>query len=120
MLVAFGYMNTVAKEVRDRLKKDGYFVTFINLRFASPIDFDTIESLVSKHRIIVTMEDNVYAGGIGQAIAAELKLRNSNINNICISLPDKFIEHGKREFLLKKYGLDVDGVYEKIINVMNK
>ena len=43
-------------------------------------------------------------------------IRNKyNIDSISVALPDKFIEHGKREFLLEKYGLDADSIYNKII-----
>ena len=97
------------------MKSEGYNATFVNLRFAAPIDFNTIRELIDNHTLLVTMEENVYNGGIGQAISAWLKENKMDIDNINISLPDKFIEHGKRDFLLKKYGLDEESIYNRII-----
>lgn len=115
LLLAFGSMNKVANSVWNRLKEEGYNATFVNLRFAAPIDFDTIRELIDNHTLLVTMEENVYNGGIGQAVSAWLKENKYNIDSISVALPDKFIEHGKREFLLEKYGLDADSIYNKII-----
>ena len=66
------------------------------------------------------MEENVYSGGIGQEILSWLKKEGSDIRTLNIALPDKFIEQGKREFLLEKYGLDAESIYDNIINVMKK
>ena len=115
LLLAFGSMNKVANSVWKKLKSEGYNATFVNLRFAAPIDFNTIRELIDNHTLLVTMEENVYNGGIGQAISAWLKENKMDIDNINISLPDKFIEHGKRDFLLKKYGLDEESIYNRII-----
>ena len=120
LLLAFGSMNKVAHTVWKKLKKDGYNVSFVNLRFASPIDYGTIKKLLDKHTLLVTMEENVYSGGIGQEILSWLKKEGSDIRTLNIALPDKFIEHGKREFLLEKYGLDAESIYDNIINVMKK
>ena len=115
LLLAFGSMNKTAYDVWNRLKENGYNATFVNLRFAAPLDFKTISDLIENHSIVVTMEENVYSGGIGQAISAWLKENKYDIDNLNISLPDKFIEHGKREFLLEKYGLDSESIYNKIV-----
>jgi 1-deoxy-D-xylulose-5-phosphate synthase len=120
MLVAFGSMNAVAEEVRNKLKVDGYGVTLVNLRFAAPIDMDVIDKLAHKHKTLVVLEENIYTGGIGQAIMAHMHEVKTNIQCISVALPDEFIKHGKREFLLKKYGLDAQSVYDRIKNVVDK
>lgn len=120
LLLAFGSMNKTAYYVWNKLKENGYNATFVNLRFAAPIDFKTIGDLIDNHSLLVTMEENVYSGGIGQAVSAWLKENKYDIDNINISLPDKFIEHGKREFLLEKYGLDEDSIYNKIVGRIYK
>ena len=120
MLLAFGSMNTVAYEVRDMLKKEGHSVTYVNLRFASNIDFNTIDTLAIKHKILVILEENVYTGGIGQEVMAHMQQNKTDIECISVALPDVFIEHGKREFLLKKYGLDKESVYNRIKEVLDK
>lgn len=115
LLLAFGSMNKVAHEVYMMLKENDYNATFVNLRFAAPIDYNTIEELIGEHKLVVTMEENVYSGGIGQAISAWMKENKYKVDSLNISLPDKFIEHGKRDFLLQKYGLDSESVYNKIV-----
>ena len=118
LLLAFGSMNAVAAEVREKLKADGHSVSLVNLRFASPIDFDTIDMLGVKHRILVVLEENVYTGGIGQAVMAHMQANRTNIDCMSVALPDEFIKHGKRDFLLSKYGLDSESVYKRIKNAL--
>jgi len=113
-LVAIGSMVSVAKEVYDKLKEKGLSVSLINLRFASPIDKDFIIDIANKHNMLVTMEENVYSGGIGQHISSILEEEKIDINNVNISIPDGFLEHGERGFLLYKLGLDSDSIYNTI------
>ncbi len=54
------------------------------------------------------------AGGFGSAVCELLSQRQAKASITCLGLPDSFVEHGETSLLLKKYGLDVDGVVERI------
>lgn len=116
LLLAVGTMVRIAEEVRILLKKKGFFVSFVNVRFIKPFDETLLLSLCKGHEVIVTLEENVALGGFGQMVDGLLnKNHMGDRKHINISLPDQFIEHGTTEELFDKYGLSALKVVEKII-----
>ena len=81
-----------------------------------PVDEEYLCSLEKNHRILVTMEDNVASGGMGEHIASILKERHSKLELLPISIPDSFVEHGSVEQLRAVLKLDADSVVEKILS----
>lgn len=63
-LLAFGSMVPTALEIAERLD-----ATAVNMRFIKPIDADLIAELAANHELLVTIEENVIAGGAGGAVA---------------------------------------------------
>jgi ABC-type sugar transport system ATPase subunit len=61
-----------------------------------------------------TVEENVIAGGFGSAVMERLQSLGINTPVIPIGLPDQFLPHGVQDFLRQRYGLDVQGIYEKL------
>ncbi|MFW5646807.1 MAG: transketolase C-terminal domain-containing protein, partial [Acetivibrio ethanolgignens] len=91
--------------------------TLINVRFVKPMDEELLLSLADRHRILVTMEENVKNGGFGEHVADFLLEQKRTENEfINVSLPDAFIEHGSVETLKKKFGLDADSIVERIMS----
>jgi 1-deoxy-D-xylulose-5-phosphate synthase len=82
----------------------------INMRFVKPLDEALLAELATTHRLLVTIEDNVIAGGAGSAVAEWLNRQGHNIPLLQLGLPDHFIEQGSREELLAECGLDKDGI----------
>ena len=112
-------MVSKACEVRKKLAVQGIHPTIVNMRFVKPFDEDLVRELAISHRLIVTMEDNVYTGGFSEQIQAFL-LRE-RIYHKCLSgcFPDQFIEHGTPEELYEKYGLDAASVSNRIVRKIN-
>lgn len=70
-ILALGDMFQLGEDVRKLyLKKTGNCLTLINPRFVSDIDTDTLEKLKKNHRLVITLEDGILAGGWGQRIAS--------------------------------------------------
>lgn len=116
-LLAVGSMVETAEKVRDKLRFMGVDPTLVNVRFVKPIDRELIAAMADRHRIIVTMEENVKRGGFGEQVADFLLEQDKTENEfINISLPDTFIEHGSVEILKKKFGLDADSIAERIMD----
>ncbi len=80
--------------------------TLVNLRFVKPLDEELLLRLASTHRAIVTVEENVVAGGAGSAIGELLAANRYALPLLHIGIPDQFIEHGSREDCLLAAGLD--------------
>ncbi|MGA7965218.1 MAG: 1-deoxy-D-xylulose-5-phosphate synthase [Gammaproteobacteria bacterium] len=108
-LLAFGAFVPVAAEVADALD-----ATLVNMRFIKPLDLDLISEMANTHEHLVTIEDNVVAGGAGSGVnevLAELGMSTSMLN---IGLPDEFCDHGSREEVLSDIGLDAAGIERRI------
>ncbi len=88
--------------------------TAINMRFVKPIDENLILELAKTHDVIVTVEENVIAGGAGSAVNEFLQAQKILMPVLNIGLPNQFVEQGTREELLNLCGLDTQGI---LINI---
>ncbi|SDM95945.1 1-deoxy-D-xylulose-5-phosphate synthase [Vreelandella arcis] len=108
-LLAFGSVNSAAAEVADRLD-----ATHINMRSIKPLDRDAILHAADEHELLVTLEENVVAGGAGSAVNELLHAEGVQVEVLNIGLPDAFVEHGTPAELLRDCGLDADGIERAI------
>jgi 1-deoxy-D-xylulose-5-phosphate synthase len=88
--------------------------TVANMRFVKPLDEQLILQLAETHDIIVTVEENVIAGGAGSAVNTLLHKHKVLRHTLNIGLPDAFVEQGTREELLSLCGLDKQGIVKQI------
>ena len=100
-LLAFGPMLESALSIGERLD-----ATVVNMRFVKPLDEALVIELATRHRALVTLEENAVAGGAGSAIAEVLCAEGLTPSLLQIGIPDRFIEHGSRESCLAAAGLD--------------
>jgi 1-deoxy-D-xylulose-5-phosphate synthase len=85
-----------------------------DMRFVKPLDTALIEELSATHRLLVTVEENVVAGGAGAAVAEFLSERGIVMPLLQLGLPDRFLEHGKPQDMLRDAGLDAAGIEASI------
>lgn len=110
-IFALGSMVGPALEASERLDKDRIKAEVINARFVKPLDEDLLEDVLSRIKKVVTIEEGVASGGFGSSIAEFIEREKiKNVTLEMIGLPDEFVEHGKREELLKKYNLSAEGI----------
>jgi len=102
---ALGSMVTTAYAAAQTLAEQGIESDVINLRFANPLDYETIFALGARSGRVITVEENVRRGGIGEAIAAR---RPDGIQVEIVSLPDAFVTHGPVPRLKQDHNLTVD------------
>ena len=108
-LLAFGAMVSVAEEAAEALN-----ASVVNMRFVKPIDEAMILDMADKHQLLVTIEDNVIAGGAGSAVNEVLLDHDIQMAVINLGLPDQFVEHGEREQILSLCGLDANGIIKAV------
>lgn len=114
-LLAVGNMVEVAYEAYQCLLEEGYSVSLINARFVKPLDEEMLIKAASGHHTILTLEEHVYQGGYGQAVAAyymrkgitEVKVKN-------LAIEDSFVEHGTVPELRAMLGIDAKHVIELV------
>lgn len=109
-LLAFGAIVPAAEQVAAELG-----LTVVNMRFVKPLDRALILELSKTHAGLVTLEDNVVAGGAGSGVAELLAAEGSNLPILHLGLPDAFQHHASREDLLAEAGLDVAGIRAAVL-----
>ncbi len=115
-ILALGSMVYPCLDAAARLEVLGIHATVINARFMKPLDEELISCLAAEKQFLVTAEEGTEAGGFGQHVAALLHDRRIPTSILRVAVPDRIIPHGAPNLLHAKYGLDVDGIVEKIRN----
>lgn len=113
-LFAVGSMVRTAEQVREKLKAEGLQVSLINARFVKPIDEEAVREACREHLLIVTLEENVSAGGYGEKVLKLISDENMAVEYLQVALPDAYIEHGNVEKLKSEIGMDADSICQSI------
>jgi len=104
-LLAFGSTVAAAEQVGRELG-----LSVVNMRFVKPLDRELVLAMASQHEALVTIEDNVVAGGAGSAVAELLNAEDVLRPILHLGLPDAFQHHASREDLLAEAGIDAAGI----------
>ncbi|MDP2661609.1 MAG: 1-deoxy-D-xylulose-5-phosphate synthase [Dehalococcoidia bacterium] len=118
-ILAVGAPVNEAMLAAEQLSSKGIKCAVANARFIKPLDRELIVDLARRTGAIITVEENVLAGGFGSAVV-EL-LANERLNGIqvdCLGIPDVFVEHGSPRQLRAKYGLDASGIVERALQLI--
>jgi 1-deoxy-D-xylulose-5-phosphate synthase len=120
-ILAVGNMVDMAEKARDILLKDGIDVEIVNPRFIKPLDTELLLDVFSRHKKVITVEDNVIIGGFGSAILEFLNMHKiSDVEVILHGLPDRFIDHGTPDELYRDLKLDGAGIASIVKDLLVK
>jgi 1-deoxy-D-xylulose-5-phosphate synthase len=108
-LLAFGTLVHTAHEFAEIVD-----ASVADMRFVKPLDEALVLELAASHDLLVTLEENVIAGGAGTAVSELLARHGQDIPVLHLGLPDHPLEHGTREQCLQDAGLDVPGIFDAI------
>ena len=123
-LVILSY-GTIFKECEgavEALNKDKIYPTFIDARFAKPLDTEIISKYIKSHKFIITVEEGVIGGFAAQVSAYLQSNKDYYINNIKyknITLPDRFIDQDTQANQIGLSGLDSEMIYRAAKDLMN-
>lgn len=109
-LLAFGSMLVPALEAGE-----AFGASVVNMRFVKPLDEEVVEQMARTHELLITLEENVIAGGAGSAVNEYLMTAGITTRVVNLGLPDHFIEHGDHRSQLASCGLDVAGIRRTIL-----
>jgi 1-deoxy-D-xylulose-5-phosphate synthase len=104
-ILAFGSMLEPALAVGEDLD-----ATVVNMRFVKPIDEAAILRLAGEHDLLVTVEENVVQGGAGSAVNEVLAANGAAQLAFNHGIPDRLIQHGERDDMLRDAGLTHEGL----------
>jgi 1-deoxy-D-xylulose-5-phosphate synthase len=112
-IVSIGGMATQALEAAKTLQDHGYAVEVIDPVQVLPVASGLVDYLANRE-LVVTIEDGLVDGGIGEAIGSALRAAKANTRVTSLGIPKKFLDHASRKSILNKLQLDAQGIAETI------
>ncbi|HFF2829674.1 TPA: 1-deoxy-D-xylulose-5-phosphate synthase [Stenotrophomonas maltophilia] len=109
-LLAFGSTVAAAEQVGRELG-----LSVVNMRFIKPLDRELVLAVAAQHEGLVTIEDNVVAGGAGSGVGELLNAEGVLRPILHLGLPDSYQHHASREDLLAEAGIDAAGIRAAIL-----
>jgi 1-deoxy-D-xylulose-5-phosphate synthase len=115
-LIAYGSMVYPSVRAADALRGDGIDATVVNARFVKPLDREAILRLAREFSLIVTIEEAYLAGGFGSAVLELLEAEGmqDKVKVVRMGIADEIVTHGDPKRLLGHYGLDAEGIRERV------
>ena len=113
LLVAVGSFAKMGLEVAERLAGHGFGVTVVDPRWVRPVPAE-LAGLAREHRLVVTLEDGVRAGGVGDAVASSLRDAGVDVPLRDFGVPAGFHPHGSRAEILTALGLTAQDVAREV------
>ncbi|WP_164085961.1 1-deoxy-D-xylulose-5-phosphate synthase [Stenotrophomonas maltophilia] len=109
-LLAFGSTVPAAEQVGRELG-----LSVVNMRFIKPLDRELVLAMAAGHEGLVTIEDNVVAGGAGSGVGELLNAEGVLRPILHLGLPDSYQHHASREDLLAEAGIDAAGIRAAVL-----
>ena len=119
-LLCVGNMFETGANVYENLHAMGYHCSLVNARFVKPIDEELLTELSTKHKLIVTIEENVRAGGYGEKVQEFISDHRLPLHTLTIAIPDEYVEHGNVNVLRKEVEMDTDAITERIVGAFTQ
>jgi 1-deoxy-D-xylulose-5-phosphate synthase len=114
LIVAVGPQAELALDVATRIAAQGVGVTVVDPRWVLPVDA-ALPALAAAHAQVVVIEDGVAVGGVGTAIARELRARDIAVPVRQVALPQEFIAQGERSAVLTSCGLSAQEIARTVV-----
>lgn len=118
-ILTIGHLgNTAAKAIENIEENNNISIAHYDLRFAKPLDEELLHEVGKKFSKIITIEDGVLRGGVGEAVTSFLSEKGYNSKVTKLGISDEFIEHGTLEQLHAICGYDVAGIEQTIKEII--
>ena len=124
-LLGYGYGVQVGLRAAEILREQGLEPTVADARFAKPLDESLIRKLAAEHDLLVTIEENVLAGGFGSGVLelvedAFADDEGHRARVMRIGLPDRYVTHGKPALLREEVGFTGEGVAARVLGAIRE
>ncbi len=118
-IFATGHLVWPAIKAAERLENEGISVDLINIHTIKPLDETVVLNSAKKTGAVVTCEEHNRLGGLGESIAGFLAANHPTPQSF-VAVNDQFGESGTGDELMQKYGLDAEGIYKAVKEVLAK
>jgi 1-deoxy-D-xylulose-5-phosphate synthase len=113
LLLSVGALAPMCLETADLLRQQGISATVVDPRWVKPVDPE-LPALAARHRLVVTVEDNSRAGGVGSAVAQALRDADVEVPLRDFGIPTQFLDHGSRKDVLASIGLTAPDIARQV------
>ena len=113
-VVTVGTMAGYAAQAVARAAEEGIDAAHYDMRFAKPLDMELLREIGSRYSRVITVEDGILRGGVGETVAALLAREFRGVDVCTLGIDDIFVEHGKPAELHSACGYDAEGILRAI------
>ncbi|MDH7462200.1 1-deoxy-D-xylulose-5-phosphate synthase [Chitinophagaceae bacterium 26-R-25] len=117
-ILSLGHPGNFAASAIRNLKADGLNPAHYDMRFAKPLDEETLHEVFAKYAKIITVEDGTVVGGFGSAILEFMAQHNYNAEVKIMGIPDRIVEHGTPKQLYNECHYDADAIADVVREMM--
>ena len=114
-ILAIGNRVAPSLKAAELLRDKGIDAGVINMRFIKPLDTGLIDEALKRAHHLVTVEDNMLAGGFGSAVAEYLEDTQQKAHLLRLGIKDEFVPHGKSALLYEQLGLSEQTIVKQIL-----
>ena len=118
LLVSVGALAHLGMDVAGQLRAAGYGVTVADPRWVRPVPLELV-AMAREHALVVTVEDGVRAGGVGDALAKAMRDGGVRTPLRDLGVAADWYPHGTRAEILADIGLTVDGVTRDVLAMLS-
>ncbi|MER5741869.1 1-deoxy-D-xylulose-5-phosphate synthase [Streptomyces sp. NPDC059913] len=119
LLVSVGALAPMCLEIADLLEAQGISTTVVDPRWVKPVD-EAMAPLAERHRVVVTVEDNSRAGGVGSAVSQALRDAGVDVPLRDFGIPPRFLDHASRKEVMAEIGLTAPDIARQVTGLVAK